>query len=402
MKDPAPRLAVVLSHPTQYYSPWFRWMAENAPLALRVFYLWNFGVTHRRDPHFGTVLRWDVDLLSGYDHEFVPNIARDPGTHHFRGLRNPLLPARLDAWRPQAVLIFGHGWESSLRALFWAWRRRVPALFRGDSHFLARPVPGRLRGLPLRLLLRRFAAVTYVGAANRRYFQALGVPDSRLFFAPHAVDHTRFQADSRGVRSQAAALRVALGLRDEDRVVLFAGKLVAAKQPGALLAAFLELEQPGTALVFVGDGEQRLALEEQARARPGARVRFLPFANQSEMPARYALADLFVLPSRGAHESWGLAVNEAMHLGVPALVSDVVGCAEDLVTPGETGWVFPAADPAALRAQLDEALRSLADPGRRAALGEAAKRRAANYTYPQTTEGLLRALRHARPGAGGR
>jgi glycosyltransferase involved in cell wall biosynthesis len=66
------------------------------------------------------------------------------------------------------------------------------------------------------------------------------------------------------------------------------------------------------------------------------------------MPARYLLADIFVLPSRGHYETWGLAVNEAMHLGVPCLVSDLVGCQRDLVTPGETGWVFSADDPEAL------------------------------------------------------
>jgi glycosyltransferase involved in cell wall biosynthesis len=53
------------------------------------------------------------------------------------------------------------------------------------------------------------------------------------------------------------------------------------------------------------------------------------------MPARYLLADLFVLASRGLYETWGLAVNEAMHMGVPALVSDRVGCQRDLVRDKE-------------------------------------------------------------------
>ena len=47
------RLAIVLSHPTQYYSPWFAWLSAHAPLELRVFYLWDFGVTAQRDPQFG-------------------------------------------------------------------------------------------------------------------------------------------------------------------------------------------------------------------------------------------------------------------------------------------------------------------------------------------------------------
>jgi hypothetical protein len=106
------RLAIVLSHPVQYYSPWFRWLRRNTSLEFRVFYLWEFGVTPQRDPQFGTSFQWDVDLLAGYDSEFVPNTSRDPGTHHFNGLDNPALTARLAAWRPDAVLLFGYNWRS--------------------------------------------------------------------------------------------------------------------------------------------------------------------------------------------------------------------------------------------------------------------------------------------------
>ncbi len=98
------RLAVVLSHPTQYYSPWFRWLRTHTALEFRVFYLWEAGVTAQRDPGFqATVQMQDVDLLGGYESEFVPNTARSPGTDHFWGLRNPTLTvARLAAWRPGA------------------------------------------------------------------------------------------------------------------------------------------------------------------------------------------------------------------------------------------------------------------------------------------------------------
>jgi glycosyltransferase involved in cell wall biosynthesis len=124
-------------------------------------------------------------------------------------------------------------------------------------------------------------------------------------------------------------------------------------------------------------------------------VRFLPFANQSEMPSRYALADLFVLPSRGLYETWGLAINEAMHLGVPCLVSDRVGCQRDLVTEGETGWVFPAADPAGLPAALGRALAAL--NGDTSALRARIAARIARYSFAAAAEGLQAALGHADP-----
>ena len=381
------RIAVVLSHPNQYYSPWFRWLRAHTALEFRVFYLWEFGVTAQTDPQFLTTFKWDVDLLSGYESEFVPNTARVPGTSHFWGLHNPTLTARLAAWRPGAVLVFGYAYASHLRLIFWARRHRVPLVFRGDSHFLGRPKPGWWHARPLRFLYRQFAAVTFVGRANRDYFNTLGVPDSRLFFAPHAVNHELFDPANTAHRAAAAALRRELGIPADTRVLLFAGKFVPAKQPHELLEAFLALNLPSTALILVGDGPEAARLRETARAAPPGRVHFLLFANQSEMPARYLLADIFALPSRGLYETWGLAVNEAMHMGLPCLVSERVGCQQDLVRDGETGWVFAAGDPAQLRAKLAAALTADLAPFR-----ARVARRIADYTYVQASSGLEAAL----------
>jgi len=388
------RLAIVLSHPVQYYSPWFRWIAAHTTVKLRVFYLWNAGVTPTLDPHFGTTFAWNIDLLSGYDHEFVPNTARHPGSDHFGGLRNPGLHARIAAWRPDAVLLFGYNYVTHLRLILWARLHGLPMIFRGDSHLLGRQHLSWKKAFPLSLLYRQFAAFACVGAANRDYFLALGVPPKKLVPVPHCVDAGRF-APNIERRREADHLRATLGLEGK-RIILFAGKLVPAKQPRELLAAFIALAPVETALVFIGDGEERPALEALAAARPDLPVRLLPFANQSEMPARYLLADLFVLPSRGHYETWGLAVNEAMHLGVPCLVSNLVGCQRDLVTDGETGWVFDAEDPRGLTASLARALATLADPPARARIHEAVAKRIAGYTYDQATAGLLAALQMIR------
>jgi glycosyltransferase involved in cell wall biosynthesis len=401
------RLAIVLSHPTQYYSPWFRWVAAHTDITLRVFYLWNFGVSAQRDPKFTTTFQWDVDLLSGYDHEFVPNTARDPGTHHFWGLRNPKLIRQLARWSPDALLVFGYKSASHLRVIWWARRYRVPLLFRGDSHFLGRGRPAGPTAWLLRRVYAQFKAVLPVGLANADYFNCLGVQRQRQFFAPHSVDESRFDPNQPTVRAATADLRRRLGLSLDTRVVLFAGKLVREKQPAALLQAFIRLALRNTALVFVGDGPEKNVLTEAASNLPvsatgAASVHFLPFANQSEMPARYLMADVFALPSRGHYETWGLAVNEAMHMGVPALVSDVVGCQRDLVSPDVTGWVFSATDPGALDSALTTALAEVNDPGRRDGLRAAVRARIANYTYAQTTAGLLAALAAVLPLSSGR
>jgi glycosyltransferase involved in cell wall biosynthesis len=388
------RLAIVLSHPTQYYSPWFKWLRSNTSLEFRVFYLWDFGVTQRHDPEFGTSIKWDTDLLDGYDSEFIPNAARKPGAEHFWGFNNPGLSRRLSKWRPDALLLFGYKWASHLRAVAWARSNKVPIIFRGDSNLIGRPSPGLHVLLPLRFLFAQFASFLYVGSANRDYFKTFGVPDRKLFFAPHSVNAELFDRNLPAYADETERLRSELGLGSKTRVVLFAGKLVSGKQPMELLEAFLKLRPVDTVLLFVGDGAEKERLQSVASNSGSAAeqtpVRFLPFANQSEMPSRYLLADVFVLPSRS--ETWGLAVNEAMHMGVPCIVSDRVGCQRDLVTHGETGWVFDASVPAALEAAISEAMTEIGSASRREEFRRNIGLRIAGYTYAKTTEGLVAAV----------
>ncbi len=384
------RLAVVLSHPTQYYSPWFRWLRASTSLNFRVFYLWDAGVKATYDPQFQQTFAWDVDLVSGYDHEFVVNTAGDPGTHHFGGLRNPELLARLADYQPAAMLLFGYKSPSHLRAIAWARSRSLPIIFRGDSHLLGRTRLAVPAYLALRLLYSQFAAFVYVGEANRDYFTALGVRSEKLFFAPHAVDPVLFDSTNQEHKSRASLLRQELGIKPSTRVLIYVGKLTATKQPGALLAAFTAMRVPNTALIFVGDGEEKSSLLEQAEREKTDNVHFLPFTNQREIPSRYLAADIFVLPSRGNYETWGLAVNEAMQMGLPCLVSDLVGCQRDLVTDDETGWVFRAYDAAHLKERLRTALTVDLDVFKPRVV-----ERIANYSYAAATAGLLQGIRIA-------
>ncbi len=384
------RLAIVLSHATQYYSPWFRWLTEKTNLSVKVFYLSAFGVMPAQDEKFGQSFAWDVDLTTGYDWEIVPNTAVEPDTLCFNGLRNPGLHAALRAWGPEAILLFGYNYNTHLKLIVWARLQRIPLIFRGDSHLLGRDYVRSLKRIPLALLYRQFTSIVYVGEANLHYFRYLGVPQKKLFFAPHAVNATLYSPENPQHLEDAATLRTKLKLAASTRVVLFAGKLIPSKQPLALLENFIQLAPRDTALVFVGDGEEKNILQARAAARADIRVHFLPFANQSEMPVRYLLADIFVLPSLSHYETWGLSINEAMHMGIPCLVSDLVGCQRDLVTDGETGWVFKAGNNQHMRTKLRAALATLQRD--RQVLRTAVLKRIANYSYEETTAGLISAL----------
>ena len=395
------RLAIVVSHPTQYYSPWFRFLSLGGSLNLKVFYLWDFGVQETRDPRFRAKFKWDVDLLSGYESVIVPNKAKWPGAESFFGFNNPMATRELSLWKPDVILLFGYHWYTHLRVILWARLNGVPLVFRGDSHFIGRSKVSKPKALFLNLLYRQFAAVTYVGLANLAYFRTLGVSEQKLFFAPHSVNDLLFDPATAATAEQATVLRRQLGIGAEIRVVLFAGKFVSEKQPLELLEAFLATPVADTALVYVGEGEAKALVQARTEEAGATNVFFLPFANQSEMPARYRLASVFALPSRGYYETWGLAVNEAMHLGVPCLVSNRVGCQQDLVLDGETGWVFDPANPTELSAKLAEALGTLGQPAELARIQANVRERISRYTYRQTSAGVIAAATFAARGGTG-
>lgn len=391
MTHPMIRLAVVVSHPIQYYAPWFRELALQSSLRLKVFYLWDFGTSRLHDPGFGTSLQWDLPLLEGYESSFVANASREPGTHHRNGLHNPCLVPELFAWKPDVILLFGYVYRTHLQLMLDPRLWHVPILFRGDSHLLLPRADWRfLVGLWLRrLLFRRFAAALAVGQANRCWLQQSGFQPRRIVMAPHAVNNAWFQAQAPEAVQGAAAWRRQLGIKDDVPVLLFAGKLEGKKRPLDLLEAFAALRYPMAVLVFVGSGELEPELRRRAAALPPGQVHFLGFQNQSAMARVYALANLVVLPSFGSGETWGLCINEAMNLAKPVIVSSHVGCGPDLVIPGETGWIFPAGDVPALTALLHEAL---ADLDRLRRMGLAARRHIDRYSYAATTAGLHTAL----------
>ena len=229
MSDRAPakrRLAIVVSHPIQYYAPWFRHLAARPGLEVRVFYLSDHGVRLARDEQFGAAFAWDTDLLSGYAHEFVPNTAARPSVNAFSGLRNPGLRAALRAFDPAAVLLFGYAFRTHLGLLL---RPPAPILFRGDSHLLGAPAPRGPKRWLLRLIYSRVAAFLPVGRANAAYFRHFGAPEKKLFPAPHCVDAAHFSPTPRRL-ADAAAQRAALGIPADAPVALFAGKLIAKKR----------------------------------------------------------------------------------------------------------------------------------------------------------------------------
>jgi glycosyltransferase involved in cell wall biosynthesis len=364
------KLAIVSTHPIQYYAPVFRALTRLGDMELKVFYTWSQSATDAVfDPGFGTEVSWDIPLLEGYAHQFIPNVARRPGLHHFSGLNTPLLAPAIESWRADAVLIYTWNSRAHLQAMRY-FKGRRPVLFRGDSTLLDRRSWWRtvLRRAVLTWVYRHIDVAIAVGTANREYFRWCGVPPERIALAPHSVDTLRFGGDSEKHDGVASQWRRDLGIAADAVVVLFAGKFQRKKNPHLLIDAFAALDA-GPHLILVGNGE--LEQELKARCAGQRRVHFMPFQNQSLMPAVYRLGDVFVLPSQGPEETWGLALNEALATGRPVIASSMAGGACDLVRDGDNGWIFESGN----RPALENLLRQAVGRGRHGlhAMGEAAR-----------------------------
>jgi glycosyltransferase involved in cell wall biosynthesis len=390
---PRRKLAIVCTHPIQYYAPVFRALAASSQVDLRVFYTWSQSAAGDSmfDPGFGTAIRWDIPILDGYSYQFVENVAKRPGLDHFAGLHTPSLVSDIEAWQPDAVLIYTWNSRAHLNALRY-FKGKVPVLFRGDSTLLDRQSWWRaaMRRAFLTWVYSHVDVAIAVGSNNRDYFAWCGLPPHRIALASHSVDTARFAANSPGQEALAAQWRRELGVAPEAIVVLFAGKLQPKKNPHLLLDAVRALPS-GTHLVFVGNGE--LERELKVRAERFRNVHFMPFQNQSVMPAVYRLGDVFVLPSQGPEETWGLALNEAMACGRAVIASSKVGGARDLVLSRENGWMFESGN---LQA-LEEVLRQAVACGRQGlrAMGAVAQAQSARWSSEESASSIGEAFLRA-------
>ena len=383
------RLTIVQTHPVQYNAPWFRYIAANCPeIDLTVLY----AARPRPDQQglgFDLAFEWDTPLLDGYHYRLVRD-GRDGdqfGIDQFRGLDVPEIGAVIAETRPDVVLV--PGWHSMtfVRALWSARRRGVPALYRGDTHHGMRSAGwrGLAWGVKTRAFLAMYSGYLSVGHRSREYLLAHGAAPTRVLASPHAVDNEWFAARAAPHLTSAgrANARAACGAGPNDFVVLFAGKLCAQKRPMDAVHAVAALGR-NAVLVIAGWG----GLQGQIQAlgdRLGVRITWLGFVNQSLMGKVYAASDCLVLPSEV--ESWGLVVNEAMATGLPAVLSDRVGCAPDLIVPGKTGEVSRTGDPA----DLGGALQRVRDRGGREAMSDACRARIARYHFSAATTGLVAA-----------
>lgn len=398
------RLAYLVSHPIQYQAPLLRRIAAEPDIDLTVLFGSDFSVKGYQDAGFGVDVKWDVPLLDGYKHAFLPKL-RDTGNVGFaaplnRGIVRELRGRGGDP--PYDVLwVHGYATANAMHGILAARSMGIPVLLRAESWLRDRSRSASklfLKNAFFQALKSLIDGVMPIGTLNDEYWKHYFGDDIPRFLMPYAVDNAYFANRAREATAKRTALQAELGLDPKRPVILFASKLQTRKHCDHLVSAYAKLSpapgvEPHPYLVIVGDGEERAALERQAAATGFSSIRFCGFRNQSELPRFFDLSSVFVLPSR--HEPWGLIVNEVMNASRPVIVTDDVGSGPDLIADGVNGFIYPAGDIDA----LEQALRRVLDEPRTAEqMGLRAFERIQKWSFEEDVQGLRRALAAVVPG----
>jgi glycosyltransferase involved in cell wall biosynthesis len=380
-------LIILTTHPIQYQVPLWQALAKDGRVPFEVWYLTDHGTRKTRDREFGNEFAWDIDTLAGYPHRFL-DVAYGATPSSFIKCRlRERLRDRLRESGAKALWI--QGWQV---AAYWQAVREakaagVPVWLRGESNDLAPVTRWKrpLKRVQLGWLFSRVDHFFYIGTANKRLYLRHGVAESQLHPAPYAVDNERFARQADAVRSLRTEIRKQWNIPEDAFCILFCGKFIEKKRPMDLISAArllstasCKLQAPSSAplklhLLFVGSGELGAELRAAchvvydaenpssvlrpptSETRPSAS--FAGFLNQTKISKAYVTADCLVLPSNYG-ETWGLVVNEALASGLPCIISEACGCAEDLgIIPGCA--IFPVGQAVALATRIYEKAKSI-------------------------------------------
>lgn len=378
-------LAVIATHPIQYHAPWFRELSEIGRITLKVYYIF-LPNDQQQGKGFNHEFQWDVSLLDGYNWTILNSRI---GTNPYGYVGNRIYQFAEQLRKDKINVCLITGWQSFglLQAVFACRKQGLKILIRGDSNSIRKRSLWK-RSLH-RIFLRQFDAFLAVGKENKRFYIENGVDPVRIFSCPHFVDNARFvkQAEVASINRQ--AIRRKWGILDHKMCFIFVGKFERKKRLLDLIKAMdiARKDNDTMHLLAVGSGEQDMQARQLAISN-SIPVSFAGFLNQTEISDAYVAADCLILPS-DQEETWGLVVNEAMASGLPALVSDQVGCGADLIVHEKTGLVFSCGDIQDLSQKM---IWMAEDRDRLKRMGSNAREHVGKYSIAHATQGLLKAV----------
>jgi 1,2-diacylglycerol 3-alpha-glucosyltransferase len=310
-----------------------------------------------------------------------------------RGIRKAL-----DDCCPDAVAIPGWADAVAFSAIQWCGENKVPVIVMSETTEWDEP-RWVFKEWVKRKILRMCAAGLVGGQPHAEYLARLGMPRESIFQGYDAVDNEYFAQKTKEAVNQASELRGKFGL--PEKYFLASARFIHKKNLPNLIRAYALYRKSAERsqrpkediwdLVLMGDGPLKAEIDNLVAQLGLQKVIHLPgFKQYGELPAFYALASVFIHAS--TVEQWGLVVNEAMASGLPVLVSNRCGCAQNLVQDGVNGFNFDPYNPG----QMADLMFRISDSGFPLAdFGAASSRIIAEWSPDRFAKGFRQSIEAA-------
>lgn len=331
------KLAVLVTHPVQYFQPVFKELSAQPGIDLLVVYACNHGLTHSYDPDFQSDIAWDSDVISGFRSTFLSHYKLSSLSSFFPSFCLAFKASRvISDFNADFTLVYSYTPVFiSLSTLILKLSGKHLYL-RADGTDRALPrgsLKSFIRDVILYIWYKLFRHIFPIGSDSDRHFARLGVVEDRRTPISFAVNYDFFDIQSKFWMTRRESIRSMYGIRKDNIVLLWSAKMTSIKNPMLLINALAMLPphiKKRIFLVAMGDGPLRNTFQSYAVKHLNDRVCFLGFCNQSQLGRGYACSDVLIFPSSKG-ETWGLVVNEALQYGLAVISSDHPGCAADLL-----------------------------------------------------------------------
>lgn len=340
-------------HPVQYHVGIYKELAKIDRLDFKVIYQDDFGLKPTYVAEFKSDIAWDIDLLKDYPSEFMKNYGNRGRGGVFARVNIGIF-SRVLVEKPDVILFKGYTTASDWLLMILSLVSKTKIIFRGEAILNKHQDPDSFKQMMKKFVITKWLslcdAVMFSCAGNKEYFKYFGVPETKLFPIPCAVDNEFFRGYERLYRAEKGAIRAAVGIPEDNLVVLFSARFTIRKRPMDLLTAISKIDNANITVLFVGDGPEKDIIKDFAKNN-GIHTVFTGFVNQTEISKYYSVADLGTVISD--YDPSPKAMNEAMNFRLPIIVSDAVGTAFDLVKDGHNGFIVEVGDIDAIASKID-------------------------------------------------
>lgn len=287
------------------------------------------------------------------------------------------------------AVIFIAGWSHpvTLTFMFLAKLYGIPTVIDSDT-FLSRYTASwklAIKRIVYPILFKVPTLFLPAGKRQEKYLHHYNVPSKKIILEQMTVDVASIKKTIQKFPHDAREeMRKQFSFSSDDFIFIFIGRLIERKGIQEILSAFCRIQNDHAKLLIAGDGPLRHVVEEAAHANQN--IQYVGRICPTKVIEVYFISDVLLLPAY--FEPWGLVVNEAMAAGRPVIVSDQVGCLDDLVVSGKTGLIVEHRSTASL---LSAMLYLLNNPLDYVAMSEAASQHIDSWTLENEARNICSA-----------